>query len=250
MLTRADLLAHAPLLIAGPCAAETRERVIEIGEKVAAAGAHMYRAGLWKPRTNPESFQGVGTEGLPWLTELKEKTGLLVAVEVMEPEHIEETKGVVDVLWVGARNTQNFALLKALHDDPRPVMLKRGFILTMKEWIGAADYIGRDRVIMVERGIRTGADATRFTLDIGGALVMQKDYGMPVIIDPSHPAGRADLVPPLSLAAIAAGLDGLMVEVHTRPMESLGDTSQQLTPGEFEDLVTRVRAVHTARYGN
>ncbi len=247
-LTRADLLSHKPLIIAGPCAAETRERVIEIGEKVKAAGAHMYRVGLWKPRTNPDSFQGVGVEGLAWLKELKEKTGLLIATEVMEIDHIAATKDIVDVLWVGARNMQNFSLLKALRDDPRPVMLKRGFIATVKEWIGAADYIGRERVILVERGIRTGADSTRFTLDLNAALVMKTDYGMPVVVDPSHPAGRSDLVPGLSLAAIAAGLDGVMVEVHTYPMESLGDTEQQLTPGEFETLVSRIQALTKALY--
>jgi len=247
MTDRNNLLKNKPLLIAGPCSVASRKQILKIGQEVKEAGAHAIRAQLWKPRTSPGSFQGVGKKGIPWIKELKALTGLPIAMEMMSPEHVGLVEDVADVLWVGARNMQNYELLKRMKNDPRPVILKRGLIATIKEWIGAAEYIGRDRVILCERGIRTGADSMRFTLDFNSALVAKHDHKMPVIVDPSHTAGRRDMVPRLSLAAIAAGLDGLVVETHYNPEEELVDKSQTISTKVFSELVKQINNLNVSK---
>ena len=202
------------------------------------------RCQLWKPRTDRTSFQGVGTAGLPWLKEIKDKYGLIIATEVLDREHVDATLGVSDILWIGARNMQNFELLKKLGDDPRPAILKRGFIATLDEWMASAKYIGLEKVILCERGIRTGADSMRFTMDLNTALVAKFDKSMPVIVDPSHPAGRADMVPRLAYGAIATGIDGLVIEVHSNPNEAQSDKSQQITPEVFEEAYKKILDIY------
>ncbi|MFZ1721604.1 MAG: 3-deoxy-7-phosphoheptulonate synthase, partial [Microgenomates group bacterium] len=178
------------------------------------------------------------------VSRVKKETKLLITMEVMTPKHIEATKGIADILWVGTRNMQNYELLKSMRNDPRPVILKRGLIATMKEWIGAAEYIGRDKVILCERGIRTGADSMRFTLDLNSMLVAQHDYGMPVLIDPSHTAGRRDMVSHLSYAAIAANADGLVIETHYNPDEEQVDRDQTITLSDFQKIVQITHKIH------
>lgn len=236
-LTREKLLENKPLIIGGPCSVSSKEQILRIGQEVKESGAHAIRAQLWKPRTKPDSFQGVGEKGVPWIKELKEKTGLPVVMEMMSPEQVGIVEDVADILWVGARNMQNYDLLKRMKSDTRPVILKRGLIATMKEWLGAADYIGRDRVILCERGIRTGADVMRFTLDFNAVLAVKHDYNMPVIVDPSHSPGRRDMVPYLSMAAIALGADGLVIETHYNPEEELVDKDQTVSTEVFKILV-------------
>ncbi|MBI2085739.1 3-deoxy-7-phosphoheptulonate synthase [Candidatus Daviesbacteria bacterium] len=239
---------HMPLIIAGPCAVESKTQIRTIAKELVGMGIKILRCQLWKPRTDPDSFQGVGLKGLNWLKEIKDKYGILITTEITDKHQIEQTKDVVDILWVGARNMQNYELLKALGQDNRPVILKRGLISTVDEWIKAGKYIGLSRVILCERGIRTGADSMRFTLDLNGALVVKHDHGMPVIIDPSHTTGRADMVPYLSYAGIAAGMDGLVIEVHHMPEKALSDASQQITPKRFQELVSHVRAIYKLRH--
>lgn len=248
ILKRDELLKkYKPLIIAGPCAIESKQQINTIAEKLNEMGVKILRCQLWKPRTDPESFQGIGLDGLVWLKEIKQKYGILIATEITDKDQIEKTKGVVDILWVGARNMQNYEMLKALGADNRPVILKRGFIATVEEWIKAAKYIGLDRVILCERGIRTGADSMRFTLDINTALVAKFDHKMPVIIDPSHPAGRADMVPNLAYAGMAAGMDGIVIEVHNQPEKALSDASQQITPDNFKKVLRIVKAIYKLR---
>ena len=240
MITRDELLKEKPLIIAGPCAVESREQLLSIAEKLHAMGVKVMRCQLWKPRTDRASFQGIGLDGIPWLKEIKEKYGFIIATEVLDKDHVDGIKEVSDVLWIGARNMQNFELLKKVGDDPRPAILKRGFIATIDEWMASAKYIGLDKAILCERGIRTGADSMRFTMDINTALVAKFDKQMPVIIDPSHPAGRADMVPRLAYAAIASGVDGLVIEVHGNPEEAQSDKSQQITPEVFQEVYKKV----------
>jgi 3-deoxy-7-phosphoheptulonate synthase len=244
MITRDQLLENRPLIIAGPCAVESRDQIIEIGQKVKDAGAHVIRTQLWKPRTRPGTFQGVGQEGVEWIKELKEKTGLPVAMEMLSEEQVGMVEDLADILWVGSRNMQNFSLLKKIGEDPRPVILKRGFINNMKEWLGAAEYCGLDKVLLCERGIRTGADSTRFTMDLNSALVAKFDHNLPVLIDPSHPAGRRDLVPNLAKAGVASGMDGVVIEVHTDPENALTDADQQITVETFQDLVSNIQKIY------
>jgi 3-deoxy-7-phosphoheptulonate synthase len=245
MLKREDLLRnHKPLIIAGPCAVESREQIRTIAKKLHDMGVKILRCQLWKPRTDKESFQGVGLEGLEWLKEIKEELGILIATEIVDKDHIEATRGVTDILWVGARNMQNYELLKAIEFDSRPVILKRGLIATVDEWLKAARYIGLERVILCERGVRTGADAMRFTLDINAALVAKHDHKMPVIVDPSHTAGRSDMVAHLALAAMGAGLDGIVAEVHHQPEKALSDANQQITPETFKKIIKNVKLIY------
>lgn len=241
MTENKHLLQNKPLILAGPCAVESREQILSIGEKLHGMGITVMRCQLWKPRSTPDNFQGVGSVGLPWLAEVKEKYGMTIATELVDAAHLEETKGIVDVLWIGARNMQNYELLKKVGADGRPVILKRGLIATVDEWMSAAKYIGTEKVILCERGIRTGADAMRFTLDLNAMLVAKHDFNMPVIIDPSHTAGRADMVPHLAYAGIAAGADGLAIEVHENPKEALSDNAQQITPEVFEKVYLKVK---------
>ena len=248
IINRDELLKNnKPLIIAGPCAVESRIQIRTIAKELHKMGVKILRCQLWKPRTDKDSFQGVGLKGLTWLKEIKEELGILIATEIVDKDHIKLLKGVTDILWVGARNMQNYELLKALGEDNRPVILKRGLIATIDEWVKAAKYIGLDRIILCERGIRTGADAMRFTLDLNGLLVAKYDHHMPVIVDPSHTAGRADMVPYLAYAGIAAGADGIVVEVHNQPEKALSDASQQITPAVFKEVISKVNAIYKLR---
>lgn len=234
------------LMIGGPCAVETREQLIETAKQMKKMGVHILRGGAFKPRTSPDSFQGLGEEGLKLLAEAREITGLPVVTEVMDVEHIGIVSRYADVLQVGSRNSQNFSLLRKLGKADKPVLLKRGFGNTIEEFINSARYIslsGNNRIILVERGIRTFEPSMRFTLDIGSVPVLQERVDFPVIVDPSHPAGQARYVKPLALSAIAAGADGLMVEVHPEPENALSDANQQLNFKEFESLMDEVRMV-------
>lgn len=245
MLTRKELLKNKPLIISGPCSISSREQILGIAKEVRACGVHALRAQLWKPRTNPDSFQGVGKKGIPWLEEIKNELNLPLVMEVMSEEQVDRVSDLADVMWVGARNMQNYSLLKKLSTIPNPVILKRGLISTIDEWVDASRYIGEDKVIMCERGIRTGADSMRFTLDLNSALVVKHDYGLPVIIDPSHTAGRRDMVPWLAKAGIAVGMDGIVVEAHTNPEEELVDKDQTITIESLRELITDVLHIHS-----
>lgn len=237
-----------PLIIGGPCAVESRVQIKTIAKKLHEMGVKVLRCQLWKPRTDPASFQGVGIRGLKWLKEIKQEYGVLIATEITSQDQILATKNIADILWIGARNMQNYELLKKVAKDDRPVILKRGLISTVDEWIKAAKYIGLDRVILCERGIRTGADSMRFTLDLNAALVAKYDHKMPVIIDPSHTAGRADMVPYLAYAGIAAGVDGIVVEVHHQPEKALCDASQQITPDVFRQVLDKSISIYKLRH--
>ncbi|HEX7117979.1 MAG TPA: 3-deoxy-7-phosphoheptulonate synthase [Longimicrobiales bacterium] len=235
---------RALAVIAGPCSVETREGLAEVAEAVRAAGAGMLRGGAFKPRTSPYAFQGLGEEALRYLAEVREATGLPVVTEVMDTRQVELVARYADVLQVGARNMQNFALLSELGRVGRPVLLKRGMSATIKELLMAAEYVmaqGNRDVILCERGIRTFETATRNTLDVAAIPVLKRETHLPVIVDPSHAAGRADLVAPLAIAAVAAGADGLIVEVHPCPSRALSDGDQSLTPDAFAELMRRLR---------
>ncbi len=236
-------------VIAGPCAVESREGIIEIARAVKAAGATFLRGGAFKPRTSPYSFRGLGQEGLEYLAEASHLTGLPVVTEVLAPENVLLVAQYADVLQIGTRNMQNFALLEAAGDTDRPILLKRGLMATVKEWLLSAEYIlarGNSQVILCERGIRTFETQTRNTLDISAVPVLQRLSHLPVVVDPSHAAGKRELVPALALAAAAAGADGLMVEVHPRPERAVSDGRQSLTLENFADLMSRVGPVALA----
>lgn len=229
-----------PVVIAGPCSVESRAQILETARAVQAAGAHLLRGGAFKPRTSPYSFQGLQEEGLRLLAEAREATGLPVVTEVMDPADVPLVAAYADVLQIGARSMQNFRLLRALGKVQRPVMLKRGLAATLEEWLLAAEYIlagGNGQVILCERGIRTFETYTRNTLDIGTALAAKQLTHLPVIADPSHGSGRRELVVPLAKAVLAAGLDGIMVEVHARPDEALSDRDQTISTAEFAQLM-------------
>jgi 3-deoxy-7-phosphoheptulonate synthase len=240
------------VVIAGPCAVETAEQVRAAAHAVAAAGGRVLRGGAFKPRTSPYAFQGLGVEGLLLLAEAGRSAGLPVVTEVLAPEDVPVVAEHADALQVGARNVQNFALLKALGSAGRPVLLKRGMSTTIEELLMAAEYVvkeGNEQVMLCERGIRTFERATRYTLDIGAVPVLKHETHLPVIVDPSHPAGRRDLVAPLARAAVAAGADGIIVEVHPRPDEALSDAAQQLPTSEFGAFADDIRAL-VALMGN
>ena len=234
--------------IAGPCAIETREQAAEACAAAAAAGATMLRGDLYKHRTSPYAFQGLGPEGLDILAEQKERFGLPVVVEVLQPEEIDALVDVVDVFRVGARNMQNFDLLRACSLTGKPLMLKRGLSATIEEWLLAAEYAassGNLDIILCERGIRTFETATRNTLDLSAVSMVQQRSHLPVIVDPSHSTGHRSLVAPMALAAVAAGADGLMIDVHPRPETARCDGPQALLPQELAQLATRVRELAT-----
>ncbi len=242
-----DIGGGAPVIIAGPCAVESRRQILEAAAQVRAAGADLLRGGAYKPRTSPYSFQGLGEEGLRLLAEAREATGLGVVTEVMDGPSVTLVAQYADVLQVGSRNMQNFSLLKEVGRSGKPVLLKRGLAATVEEWLMAAEYVlaeGNSQLILCERGIRTFETATRNTLDLGAVVLAKQSTHLPVIVDPSHAAGRAGLVRHLSRAAIAAGADGLIVEVHPRPEEALSDGEQSITGDEFGRLVKEVREVH------
>jgi 3-deoxy-7-phosphoheptulonate synthase len=236
-------------LIAGPCTVESREQTLETARAVNAAGATMLRGGAFKPRTSPYSFQGLGSEALAILAEAREDTGLPLVTEVLDPRQLEEVVDTADVLQIGARNMQNFLLLAEVGKTDKPVLLKRGASASLEELLMAAEYIlkeGNPRVILCERGIKTFERSTRFTLDISAVPVLQEETHLPVIVDPSHPAGRRELVPALARAAVAAGADGIIVEAHPAPEEALCD-GPHLIPtarfGAFADEITRLVGV-------
>ena len=231
-------------LIAGPCTVEYREQTLGTAWAVKAAGATMLRGGAFKPRTSPYAFQGLGEEGLEILAQAREETGLPLVTELMDPRHVEAVVGTADVIQIGARNMQNFLLLSEVGKADKPVLLKRGPAASIEDLLMAAEYIvkeGNARVMLCERGIRTFERATRFTLDIGAVPVLKQETHLPVIVDPSHAAGRRDLVLPLARAAVAAGADGIIVEVHPAPEEALCDGPQQIPAAEFAEFAGEIR---------
>ncbi|HWI60735.1 MAG TPA: 3-deoxy-7-phosphoheptulonate synthase [Symbiobacteriaceae bacterium] len=229
-----------PVIIAGPCSVESEEQILAAARAVKTAGATALRGGAFKPRTSIHSFQGLGEEGLRLLAAASAETGLPVVTEVMDAAQIDLVAEYADVLQIGSRNMQNFTLLKEVGRAGKPVLLKRGLAATVAEWLAAAEYItasGNQQVILCERGIRTFETSTRNTLDLGSAVLARNMSGLPVIADPSHAAGRRDLIAPLSRAALAAGLDGLMIEVHPQPEAALSDKEQQLDLEAFAQLM-------------
>jgi 3-deoxy-7-phosphoheptulonate synthase len=236
-------------LIAGPCSVESREQILEVAQRVKEAGATALRGGAFKPRTSPYSFQGLKEKGLQLLAEARDETGLAVVTEVMAPEHVDLVAGYADVLQVGARNMQNYPLLEAVGESRLPILLKRGPSATMEEFLLAAEYIlktGNTQVILCERGIRTFEDHTRFTLPLASVPFLHQKTHLPIIVDPSHGTGKASLVTPMARAAIAAGADGLIVEVHPVPDQAVSDGYQTLTPAAFHQLVVECRKVAQA----
>lgn len=232
-------------LIAGPCSVESEEQIIEVAEKVKAAGAHILRGGAFKPRTSPYDFQGLKDEGIKLLLEAKKVTGLPIITEIMNANHLSLFDDV-DIIQVGARNMQNFDLLKELGRTKKPILLKRGLANNLKEFLMSAEYImagGNENIILCERGIRTFETYTRNTLDISAVPMLHELSHLPVVVDPSHSGGMARLVKPLSLSAVAAGADGLMIEVHNDPPHALCDGAQSLTPEQFADVAKRVNKI-------
>jgi 3-deoxy-7-phosphoheptulonate synthase len=237
------------VVVAGPCSVEGRALLLEVAEHVGRRGARALRGGAFKPRTSPYAFRGLGREALEMLAEARERTGLAVVTEVMEPRQVGLVADYADMLQIGARNMQNFDLLEEVGRSGHPVLLKRGMSARIQELLLAAEYIlnqGNMRVVLCERGIRTFENATRNTLDISAIQVLKRETHLPVIVDPSHAAGRRDIIPDLAAAAVAAGADGLMVEVHPRPDEALSDGDQALGFGDFDSVMERVAAVARA----
>ncbi len=234
-------------VMAGPCAIESRDQMLTTADAVAAAGATILRGGAFKPRTSPYSFQGLGMDGVRFLTEARERTGLPVVTEVMEPNQVQPVALHADILQIGARNMQNFPLLMAAGKVQRPIMLKRGISATVEEWLMAAEYIvssGNPEVILCERGIRTFETYTRNTLDLAAVPLLHHLTHLPVIVDPSHATGKRWLVRPMAVAAVAAGADGIMVEVHPNPDDALSDGEQSLTLDQFSAMAPVLRTVH------
>ena len=232
--------------MAGPCAIESKEQIMKTAQAVKAAGASILRGGAFKPRTSPYSFQGLGEEGLEYLREAGEAYGMPTVSEVINPSDVELVAQYVDILQIGARNMQNFSLLRQVGHSRKPVLLKRGLSATIEEWLMAAEYIlseGNYQVILCERGIRTFETATRNTLDVGAIALARQLSHLPVIADPSHATGRSELVTPTGCAAVAAGAQGLMVEVHPNPDTALSDGAQSLTPRQFGQMIEAVRRV-------
>ncbi len=237
------------VIMAGPCAVEEKNLLISIAKKVKEAGATVLRGGAFKPRTSPYSFQGLGRKGLEYLKAAKEATGLAIATEVMDTKDVELVAKCADIIQVGARNMQNFNLLKEVGKCQKPVLLKRGMAATLTELFMSAEYIlssGNKEVILCERGIRTFEDATRYTVDISAIGLVKELSHLPIIVDPSHATGRRELIAPVARAAIAAGADGLLIEVHTHPEEALSDGAQSLLPKDFERLMKELRKIAKA----
>lgn len=233
-------------VIAGPCSVESFEQVLEIAKAAKASGANLLRGGAFKPRTSPYSFQGLGLEGLDILCAVKKEVGLPIVTELMSPNYLDVFEEKVDLIQIGARNMQNFDLLKQLRKVKRPILLKRGLNATYEEWIMSAEYImasGNENVILCERGIRTFETFTRNTLDLQSIPVLNNKTHLPVIIDPSHAGGKWWLVEPMAKAAVAAGADGLMIEVHNNPECALCDGAQSLKPEKFDALLKQIRQI-------
>ncbi|MFW5790535.1 MAG: 3-deoxy-7-phosphoheptulonate synthase [Bacillota bacterium] len=240
---------NKPAIMAGPCAVENREQLMETARSVRAAGATILRGGAYKPRTSPYSFQGLGEEGLKLLAEARKETGLRIVTEMMGLEQMEPVMRYTDIIQIGARNMQNYPLLSAIGKLDKPVMLKRGMSATIREWLLAAEYImnaGNHQVILCERGIRTFSEKTRNTLDLSSIPLVKELSHLPVIADPSHGTGMKKLVAPMSKAAIACGADGLIIEVHPIPEEALSDGPQSLKPEEFEKLMQELSLIDSS----
>lgn len=237
---------HKVVIMAGPCSIESREQLMETACAVKEAGAHILRAGAFKPRTSPYSFQGLGIKGLEMLAEVRETLGMAVITEVMAVEHVPVVAECADILQIGTRNMQNYNLLHAVGKLGKPVLLKRGMMSTLEELLMSAEYIlshGNYRVALCERGIRTFETYTRNTLDLSAVPVLKQLTHLPIVIDPSHATGNWEWVMPLSLAAVAAGADGLLLEVHPHPDKALSDGAQSLRPARFAELVSRAREI-------
>ncbi len=241
------------VVIAGPCSVESPEQILEAARAVKAAGAHVLRGGVWKPRTSPYSFQGHGERALAWLADAAASAGLPAITEVMDPRVARKAFEAVDGVWVGARSMQATPLLRELGrlcaETGKPVLIKRGFGNTLEEWLLAAEYVmleGCGNVALIERGSRTWSAVSRFSLDVAIIPVARRKTHLPIVVDPSHPAGDRSLVEPLALAAIAAGAQALMIEVHPWPEKALSDRAQQLTPAEFQRLMERVKLLAEA----
>jgi len=234
------------VIMAGPCAVESREQLLEAADSISKSGAQILRGGAYKPRTSPYSFQGLEEEGLKYMAEARERTGMKIITEVISQKSIEVAEKYVDMFQIGARNMQNFYLLREVGKTRKPVLLKRGLSATIEEWLNAAEYImseGNYNVVLCERGIRTFETATRNTLDISAIPVIKSKTHLPVIVDPSHATGKWQYVLPLSRAAIAAGADGLMIEVHPNPQCALSDGPQSLTPQNFNELCDSIKGI-------
>jgi 3-deoxy-7-phosphoheptulonate synthase len=244
-----DIGGNAVVMMAGPCSVESRDQILRIAELVAQAGAKVIRGGAFKPRTSPYSFQGMGEEGLALLREAADRHGLLAVSEVMDHTQIPLVAGYADILQVGARNMQNYSLLRELGKQPKPVLLKRGISATIEELLLSAEYVmsaGNYDVILCERGIRTFESYTRNTMDISAIPVVKKLSHLPIIADPSHGTGRRDKVIPMARAAVAAGADGLLIEVHHDPERALSDGAQSLRPEQFAELMSQLRIIAPA----
>ncbi|MDT5261799.1 MAG: 3-deoxy-7-phosphoheptulonate synthase, partial [Acidobacteriota bacterium] len=234
-------------IIAGPCAVEDREQLFAVAEVVRRSGARFFRGGAFKPRTSPYAFQGLGEEGLVMLAEVRDATGLKIVTEAIDEASADLVERYADVMQIGARNMQNFSLLKRAGRSALPVLLKRGLSATVDEWLLAAEYImaeGNYNVILCERGVRTFAQHTRNTLDLAAIPAVQRISHLPVVVDPSHGTGKNFMVTPLARAGVAVGADGLIIEVHNQPERALSDGAQSLTLEQYAQLVTEVRAIH------
>jgi 3-deoxy-7-phosphoheptulonate synthase len=246
-----DVVVGGPrvVVMAGPCSVESREQLFEVAHKVKGVGATVLRGGAFKPRTSPYAFQGLEEEGLRLLAEARKATGLPIVTEVMEPDRVELVAAYADIIQIGARNVQNFSLLRRVAECGKPVLLKRGMATSVQEWLLSAEYIlagGNPNVILCERGIRTFETATRFTLDLNAVPVVRKLSHLPVMVDPSHGTGHWDYVEPMARAAVACGADGLLIEVHPKPEEALSDGPQSLKPERFARLMESLGAVARA----
>jgi 3-deoxy-7-phosphoheptulonate synthase len=233
-------------VIAGPCAIENRDQAFAVAERVAQAGAQFFRGGAYKPRTSPYTFQGLGEAGLRIMAEIRERFGLKIITEAIDNESLELVAEYADVIQIGARNMQNFSLLKRAGRAKKPVMVKRGMSATLEEFLMAAEYVmseGNYQVILCERGVRTFADHTRNTLDLSIVPAVQRLSHLPIVVDPSHGTGKRNKVTPMSRAAVAVGADGLIVEVHNEPDKALSDGAQSLYPEQFEELMAQVRQI-------
>jgi 3-deoxy-7-phosphoheptulonate synthase len=234
-------------VIAGPCSVESEEQMIITAQKVKDAGANLLRGGAFKPRTSPYSFQGLGLEGLKILEKAKKITGLPVVTEVIDPRDVTWVSEYADILQIGTRNMQNYSLLKEVGKSNKPVLLKRGMYSTISEWLNCVEYIlneGNPNVIPCERGIRTFENYTRNTLDLSAIPALKELSHLPVIVDPSHGTGKISLIEPMCLAAVAAGADGLIIEVHHKPEEALSDKEQTLTPEQFTRVMNKIRKIY------
>lgn len=238
-------------IIAGPCAVESEEQIVEIAKQIKKSGANFLRGGAFKPRTSPYSFQGLELEGLKLMQIAKQETGLQIVSELMSPSYIDEFVDTVDIIQIGARNMQNYDLLKQVGKTNKPIILKRGLSSTIEEWLLSAEHImaqGNENIILCERGIRTYETYTRNTLDLSAIPVVKSYSHLPIIVDPSHATGHSRYVESMAMASIAAGCDGLMIEVHNNPKEALSDGQQSVTPKEFDSIMKKVNILSNLQY--